>query len=202
MKGFSEKPAGWALIAGGASLAAFGILTSPFASFSGVETALNPLQLVAQGFHLAASPLLALGLVPLAQQRMRSGLAATFGTIATMAGLFGFFGDGVIGGVIDPILATAHPAAIAADGAMFVGPILTYYVATFATLMVGLLLCGWALARASAPNFPAIALMTAGGIAMNLPPIPTLHLVQAVGAVALGGAFAWLGVDLARAARG
>ena len=196
MNGFSEKVSGSALVAGGACLAVFWAIISQFPSFAGADVVLDPLQLTAQGFHLAASPLLALGLVPLASRRMRPGVLTVLGVAATMAGLLGFFADGVIAAVISPILAHAHPAAIEADGAMFTGPIFIFYVATFATLMTGLLLCALGLARGANPDWAGIALWTVGGVMMNLPPMPGLHLVQVIGGVLLGGAFVLYGVRM------
>jgi len=63
MDGFSAKVSGWALVLGRTCLAMFWAIISQFPSFSGVMVVLDPLQLTAQGFHIAACPLLALGLV-------------------------------------------------------------------------------------------------------------------------------------------
>ena len=196
MNGFSAKVSGWALVAGGVCLAVFWAIIGQFPVFSGAEVVLDPLQLTAQGFHLAASPFLAMGLVTLAARYMRPGFLTGLGVAATMAGLFGFFADGVIAAVISPILAHAHPAAVEADGAMFTGPIFIFYVATFATLMTGLLLCALGLARGAKPDWLGIALWTVGGVMMHLPPLPGMHLVQVIGGVLLGAAFALFGAKL------
>ena len=94
MNGFSEKVSGSALVAGGACLAVFWAIISQFPNFAGADVVLDPLQLTAQGFHLAASPLLALGLVPLASRRMRPGVLTVLGVVATMVGLLGLGADG------------------------------------------------------------------------------------------------------------
>lgn len=174
---------------GGATLALFWIMVVPFSSFAGAEAVLNPLQLAAQAFHLASCPALVIGLATFVRLRMTPGLLADTAVTSTAVGLFGFFGDGVIGAVVNPSLATAAPETIAATGAMFSGWVVTYYVATFAVLMVGMLLLAWTLLRAGVTHRLVVGGLAMGAILMNLPPIPGWHLLQVAGGVAAGLAF-------------
>jgi hypothetical protein len=82
---------------------------------------------------------------------------------------------------------------MAADGALNMSPVYTVFAVAF---MVGYILFGIALLRASAMPRAATLLLMIGAILANLPPSLVPMLILIVGGVVWGIGVAWLGYVL------
>ena len=183
------------LIASGLCLAGFWILTYPFDGFAGADVVTHHLFVPGQVLHLVGALMAVFGYFAIYQATQKqAGPLAIVAVIIGVTGTSLFAADAVIALFVFPVLAKTSPDLIEPTGAMFSGAVLTFYTATYVTHMVGILLLAASLAWARAAPVTVIIAFGLGGILMNLPPMPGLHVVAIMGgslfglnAMAIGG---------------
>ena len=158
---------GVSLLVAGIANALFWLPVIPIGTFAGAAASLSPLWVPSQLLHTLAATLALFGLVGLyarlGDQIRRLELT---GFVLALFGTGFYLADAVLALVVFPIAATSAPSLIAADGALNMSPAYTAFGVTF---VVGYILFGIALLRASALPRVATLLLIVGAILANLP---------------------------------
>jgi hypothetical protein len=185
---------GLSLLVAGIANALFWLLVIPIGTFAGAAASLSPLWVPSQLLHTLAATLALFGLVGLyarlGDQIRRLELT---GFVLALFGTGFYLADAVLALVVFPIAATSAPSLIAADGALNMSPAYTVFGVTF---VVGYILFGIALLRASALPRVATLLLIVGAILANLPPGLVPMLILIAGGVVWGIGATWLGYVL------
>jgi hypothetical protein len=185
---------GLSLLVAGIANAIFWLLVLPIGTFAGVAASLNPLWVPSQFLHTLAALLALFGLIGLyTRQGDRSGWLGLSGFVIALFGTGFYLADAVIALVVFPIAATNAPSLVAADGALNTSPAYIVFAVIF---MVGYILLGISLLRASALPRAATLLLIVGAVLANLPPGLAPMLILIVGGVVWGIGAAWLGYAL------
>jgi hypothetical protein len=185
---------GLSLLVAGIANALFWLLVVPIGTFAGATASLSQLWVPSQLLHTLAATLALFGLVGLcARLGDQIGRLELTGFVLALFGTGFYLADAVLALVVFPIVATSAPALMAADGALNMSPVYTVFAVAF---MVGYILFGIALLRASAMPRAATLLLMIGAILANLPPSLVPMLILIVGGVVWGIGVAWLGYVL------
>ena len=152
---------------------------------------------LSQWLHLIGAVLGALGYVAIYNIVRRVG--AVLASIAILTGVCGmilFAADAVLALVLFPVLADVAPNMLAPNGAMFTGRVLSFYISTYVIHMSGILLLCLTMIKTRQVSFLAIGVFGLGGVVMNFPPIPGLHILAVAGGITFGLGAAWVGWQL------